>query len=424
MDKMAHGNNFMHLNKPYRWTGVFLNIMFAMLVTSAAQADSNEPIERMKALRESALKANAPANAEQQWERGEKYYSRALAAESDGRTDKANDAASDAIQQFDEAELLAIQSTVLAEARTALSAAKANRAAKYAPQTFQHAETLAAQATNLLSSDRYATDQATLLATEAAAAARHADQITAIARGKPKTEELILQWERYLSRVQAAAALTTPLDTDPAVAVKQLETEVSRMRGSEIQLRSDLADSRAFNAALEEEIRLLDDELGGASSERQQLLIQLEAQARSKEQFSQAEALFDKDEAIVFRQSDNIVIRLLGLSFDSGSSKLGPGNEALLAKIGRVIAIYPGSLILIEGHTDSQGSDRNNKRLSEQRAQSVANQLVSDMYISAMRLNAVGYGSDRPIANNETKLGREQNRRIDLLITPKTNAAL
>ena len=185
----------------------------------------------------------------------------------------------------------------------------------------------------------------------------------------------------------------------------------------------DLADSQAFGAALEEEIRELDKRLGGASSERQQLVMRLEEQARAREQLAQAEALFAPNEALVFRQSDNIVVRVIGLQFASGSAKLGTGNDALLRKLERAIAIYPRSLLVVEGHTDSRGSDRINNRLSEQRAQAVANHIVAEMRIPAHRLTAVGYGAAKPIANNETKEGRAKNRRIDLLITPENGAA-
>ena len=87
-------------------------------------------------------------------------------------------------------------------------------------------------------------------------------------------------------------------------------------------------------------------------------------------------------------------------------------------KIKSVIEIYPQSLLLVEGHTDSRGSDRINKILSLQRAQTVANYIISQMGVSAARLTAVGYGAERPIANNETEAGRRKNQRIDLLITP------
>jgi len=376
-------------------------------------------VDEMDKAYDLASQAEAPVYAEKVWSKGEKLRDRALKAGAEGKTDKAREYAAEASQYFAEAELLAIQTRTLQGARDAIEQARGSKAHKYAPRTLQRAESLAAETEKLLGADRYAAAQAAALAEKAAATARHAEQITALARKKPKTEDLLLQWEGYVYRLQTAAAMPAPVDTAPEETVSALEAEVGRLRHSEKELRENLAASQAFNTALEDEIRELDIELGGASSEREELVMRLEAQARAKEQLSQAEALFSRDEALVFRQSNNVVVRLIGLRFASGSAELDPGNEQLLEKVEQAIALYPGSLLLVEGHTDSSGSDRINKRLSEQRAQTVADHMISEMRIPASRLMSVGYGAERPIANNDTKEGREKNRRIDLLITPQ-----
>ena len=406
---------------------IFLNItLIATCMTIAmgsAAAQTSDPIANAAAARDLAMSANAPAVAVKTWQRGEKYWERALAARDKGKEDDALQSAIQAQQLFSDAELLAIQNMLLLDARAAVEKAQSSKAGRYAPRTLEKARELINGAEQALTVDRYATEKAAVLAAQAAATAAHAEQITAIARNKPATEELILQWENYLARLQTAAAVSASIDTEPRVAVDQLETEIERLQQSEQRLIRDLADSQAFGAALEEEIRELDKRLGGASSERQQLVMRLEEQARAREQLAQAEALFSPNEALVFRQSGNIVVRVIGLQFASGSAKLGTSNEALLRKLERAIGIYPRSLLVVEGHTDSRGSDRINIRLSEQRAQAVANHIVAEMRIPAHRLTAVGYGAAKPIANNETKEGRANNRRIDLLITPENGAA-
>lgn len=406
---------------------IFLNItLVATCMTIAmgsAAAQTSDPIANAAAARDLAMNANAPAVAVKTWQRGEKYWERSLAARDKGKEDDALESAIQAQQLFSDAELLAIQNMLLLDARAAVEKAQSNKAGRYAPRTLEKARELISSAEQALTVDRYATEKATVLASQAAATAAHAEQITAIARKKPATEELILQWENYLARLQTAAAVSASIDTESRVAVDELETEIERLQQSEQRLIRDLADSQAFGAALEEEIRELDKRLGGASSERQQLVMRLEEQARAREQLAQAEALFAPNEALVFRQSDNIVVRVIGLQFASGSAKLGTGNDALLRKLERAIAIYPRSLLVVEGHTDSRGSDRINNRLSEQRAQAVANHIVAEMRIPAHRLTAVGYGAAKPIANNETKEGRAKNRRIDLVITPENGAA-
>jgi len=152
-------------------------------------------------------------------------------------------------------------------------------------------------------------------------------------------------------------------------------------------------------------------------------LLVLAEQARARVQFDQVLRLFGAFDAIVLRQTDDIVIRLIGLRFASGSPQLRAGNDALLKKVEEAIAIYPDSTVVIEGHTDSRGSDSNNKMLSEQRAQAVANYLAANTGMRADRLTAVGFGAEKPIANNETDEGREKNRRIDVVIKPKNGVS-
>ena len=74
---------------------------------------------------------------------------------------------------------------------------------------------------------------------------------------------------------------------------------------------------------------------------------------------------------------------------------------------------YPNSRFTVEGHTDSVGSNSLNQKLSEERANSVRDFLINEG-IDASRLEAVGYGEERPIATNNTRAGRTQNRRVEI----------
>jgi OOP family OmpA-OmpF porin len=405
-------------------TGLLTRLCFALYITlfSIGSAIAQDALDAASAARNRALDANAPRYAEREWKRASKSWDRALSYHDRNKPDDAAEEATETTQLFDAAELLAIQTQLLEAPRSAIDEAVRNKASRYAPRTLEQARQLIDTAGQSLAVDRYDTDTAAAIAEAATATARHAGQIAAIAATKPKTEDLILSWESYLAELQAAAAVAAATDTETPAAITELATEIERLRLSEKQLQRELGDTQAFNAALEDEIHELDERLGGASDERQQLMLRLEAQARAREQFAQAEALFGPDEAIVFRQSEDIVVRVIGLRFASGSPDLDAGNKDLLAKIDDVVAIYPRALLLVEGHTDSRGSDRINKRLSEQRAQAVANHMIAEMGVPAHRITVVGYGADRPIANNETVEGREKNRRIDLVITPAPGA--
>jgi len=175
-------------------------------------------------------------------------------------------------------------------------------------------------------------------------------------------------------------------------------------------------------ADMEEEIRALDERLGGATAERAALVKRLEAQARVKAQFERVEKMFTKSEARVFREGNNVILRLVGLSFDSGASAIKQGSFDLLAKVEKAIDIFPRSELVIEGHTDSHGGDELNQKLSQERAESLQQYMINAMRIPSYRVIATGYGETNPVANNETAAGRAKNRRIDIVIKPNLDS--
>ena len=128
--------------------------------------------------------------------------------------------------------------------------------------------------------------------------------------------------------------------------------------------------------------------------------------------------MFTSNEARVFRQGNTIILRLVGLTFDSGASQIRPDNFTLLEKVEKAIDVFPRSELTIEGHTDSHGGDELNQKLSQERAESVQQYMINAMRIPTYRLIATGYGETRPVASNETASGRERNRRIDVVIKP------
>ncbi|MEL4306966.1 OmpA family protein [Joostella sp. CR20] len=99
--------------------------------------------------------------------------------------------------------------------------------------------------------------------------------------------------------------------------------------------------------------------------------------------------------------------------FDTGKSTIKPQSQQVLADIIGILNKYPNAKFTVDGHTDSTGSDSLNQRLSESRALSVKEYLVSHG-IDGFRLSSAGYGETRPIASNATRDGRAQNRRVEI----------
>ena len=103
-----------------------------------------------------------------------------------------------------------------------------------------------------------------------------------------------------------------------------------------------------------------------------------------------------------------------GIQFKSGSAKLTASSNKTLNNIAKLLKKLPAVNLEVQGHTDDTGSEEKNKTMSEQRAQAVVKYLVKKG-IDSDRLRAVGYGSDKPIADNKTKKGRTLNRRVELV---------
>ena len=107
----------------------------------------------------------------------------------------------------------------------------------------------------------------------------------------------------------------------------------------------------------------------------------------------------------------------LNLEFDTDSSALRPEHYSEIGRVVQFLREYPTANAVIEGHTDSDGSEAYNQALSERRAESVRRYLVAEAGIAAQRLSAVGYGETRPVASNETAAGKQENRRVSAVVS-------
>ncbi len=122
----------------------------------------------------------------------------------------------------------------------------------------------------------------------------------------------------------------------------------------------------------------------------------------------------------VTRQGENIMLNMPGnITFQTNSSDINANFYNVLNSVVLVLKEYNKTLIDVMGHTDSTGSDAINQPLSERRAASVGQYLISQG-IDARRVATQGFGKSRPVASNDTPEGRSQNRRVELQLTPLT----
>ena len=111
-----------------------------------------------------------------------------------------------------------------------------------------------------------------------------------------------------------------------------------------------------------------------------------------------------------------LVVNLSDVLFDTGKYTLRPLAREKLAKISGIVLAYPDLKLAIEGNTDSVGSDAMNQTLSEKRAGSVMDYLAKEN-IPAASMTSQGFGKSQPIASNDTAEGRQQNRRVELIVS-------
>jgi outer membrane protein OmpA-like peptidoglycan-associated protein len=104
-----------------------------------------------------------------------------------------------------------------------------------------------------------------------------------------------------------------------------------------------------------------------------------------------------------------------GLLFQTNSSRLSTAAEQNITELAKILAKYKDTDILVEGHTDSTGTDAYNQKLSEERADAVAS-YAKGLGVKGSRFTTTGYGETQPVASNATAEGRQKNRRVEVAI--------
>jgi outer membrane protein OmpA-like peptidoglycan-associated protein len=111
-----------------------------------------------------------------------------------------------------------------------------------------------------------------------------------------------------------------------------------------------------------------------------------------------------------------LIVNMSDVLFDTGKFTLLPGAREKLAKVAGILLGHPGLVLAVEGHTDSVGADDYNQNLSEQRGGAVRDYLIKEG-IAGNSVTSKGFGKDQPVASNDTAAGRQQNRRVELVVS-------
>jgi len=317
---------------------------------------------------------------------------------------------------FRELEIRAIKEKTIGEVHLLIEQAERSGAKKITPRSFAMAQEKLKEADEFITENPYDKDTMKKKADAALFMAKRLhplmDQSRKIKSMEP--EQIALWMEETLYK-------TTRKLSAPDMRDQNFEVQVENILGSIGTLQSDhdfmiekVNSQQEQMEVLNQRIALLDKQTRRGQAEKDRLA----AEKQFNQQYNEVQRFFDRDEAEVYKQENQLVIRLKAVKFPLGQSILMPGTYTLLSKVQRAIRTFGEPQVVVEGHTDSTGSDEVNEHLSQQRAEAVMEYLVANKTLPSDKIMAVGFGSVRPLASNETPEGRAINRRIDVIITP------
>jgi outer membrane protein OmpA-like peptidoglycan-associated protein len=205
------------------------------------------------------------------------------------------------------------------------------------------------------------------------------------------------------TQTAAAARLAAERDTQAAAAARDA-AERDRAEANAALVAAETARTQAEAAQRAAEAQTQQAESAAAQSERDKVV--LRGQLRD-----QLNVVLETRET-----ARGLIVNLSDVLFDTASSNLKPGAREKLARVSGILVTHPGLRLEIEGHTDSVGSDDYNQQLSGRRAESVRVYLV-DQRIPSASVGASGLGEGHPVATNDTAAGRQQNRRVEMVVS-------
>jgi outer membrane protein OmpA-like peptidoglycan-associated protein len=207
--------------------------------------------------------------------------------------------------------------------------------------------------------------------------------------------------------------------------VAQRRAQAAEVKGQEFAWTKEIEQTKqeielAEAARLASTSKQLSEAQGLVKEQSQALLDERARREEAEKRAAEAAAALAKF-ASVKQESRGMVITLSGnVLFETNKAKLFPNAELKLNDVAKALTQQdPDSRIIIEGHADSQGDEQHNLALSQERAEAVRTYLITQG-IAADRVVATGYGETRPIADNTKAEGRANNRRVEIVVAPKT----
>ncbi len=365
--------------------------------------------------RDAARTVNAPSLGEEYDNVENDFLALTKAVENDNLRWAQNNS-KEVLNTYDRLELKVIKKNMLDEIKALIRKAEKADAKKKVPQIFDLTVKKYKEADAFISEHRYNKDEM-----------------------HKKTNASLFQAQRLHQILQQANTLQTMTPEKNAIWIEELlytianELSAQDMRNADFntQVKNIVASIKTLqadhqfvidkNKTLQNQIKDMEQQiavLDGLSKKERSQKERLAAEKHFNQLFQEVQSLFKEEEAEVYKQQNRLVIRLRGIRFPVGQEVIMPENYALLSKVQRAIRTFGEPDLVIEGHTDSTGTSTSNDHLSQQRAEAVKEYFSANRTLPRDKIVAVGYGSKRPLASNETSEGRAINRRIDVIISP------
>jgi len=307
----------------------------------------------------------------------------------------------------------------LFEARNALRIARIAAGDKYAAFIISKAgqQLLTAESAYRQKQNKAAIEAAAKEATETAEEAR----LMAVKQKAEDEAQAAAAAREAKARADADAEAKRRADAETARAeAEQAKAEALKMKqeaeaaAQEAARQKALAEKATAEAVAQQQLLAAETDKAKQAAAQSESLRQ---QAENEKQELRARLLQQLNSILATRDSARgLVANMSDVLFRSGSFELLAGARERLAKVSGIVLAYPSLHVAVEGHTDSVGSDDYNQQLSEHRAEAVRDYFVQQG-IKSTNVEAHGYGKNEPIATNDTPEGRQQNRRVELILS-------
>lgn len=349
------------------------------------------------AARQLAINAGANTSFKKEFDDVDNDLMKATREAANGNIDRVQQGRESLHNRYLNLEASAIVDKNIGLAQKKLETLRKNDADDDAPKTFNRTKEKIATADRAIRADR---NNPRVIEASVATANSEIARLEQISRDAKRLESEQSAIELY-DRAQKAAGERQALEGRN----NQLTNQVGALSGTV----NDLSSSNQQSA---EELERTRQELATSQQSAQ-------AAQAFEQRYVNAKQMFNGNEADVYKDGTNLLIRLKTFNFQKGKSDLPPANTAILGKVENIIKDFNGATVRIEGHTDSTGSREINSRLSQERADVVKTYLISRNIVTSGDIAAQGYGFEKPVASNKTADGRTQNRRVDIIIDPK-----